>query len=90
MKVSIEKNVLIGLEMLRRDPKFYDYSLTKAIKGYYDTIESLNTRKEWQDGKHFGDCTNEPETCYRCWIEEFDAVIEQYINAKENCEGIND
>ncbi len=26
----------------------------------------------WRGDKHFGDCTNEPMTCHRCLIEEWE------------------
>ena len=27
-------------------------------------------KDDWRDGKHMGDCTGEPNTCYRCLVEE--------------------
>ena len=33
----------------------------------------------WADGKHFGDCTNEPQTCCRClhegYLKEADQIL---------------
>lgn len=28
--------------------------------------------KEWINGKHSGDCTNQPHTCHRCLVEQWE------------------
>jgi hypothetical protein len=36
-------------------------------KSYFDTATTENA---WKDGKHWGDCTKVPMTCFRCLCEE--------------------
>lgn len=31
----------------------------------------------WADGHHFGDCTNQPQTCSRCFLETYERLVRE-------------
>ena len=53
-------------------------------------LDSLETAPFWANGKHSGDCTNEPFTCNRCLAEEIykgaDTIIAE-LDAEATLEG---
>lgn len=46
-------------------------TIEETIQRWYNILKALHTEKCWADGKHCGDCTKEPATCYRCLVGEF-------------------
>lgn len=51
----------------------FEKEFDKNVKG------ALN-EEYWKDGKHFGDCTSEPNTCMRCFYEECIDVAERMLD----------
>lgn len=38
---------------------------------------------QWKDGKHSGDCTDEPCSCHRCFMERYYKMAEKIIDLDE-------
>lgn len=38
----------------------------------------------WSDGKHHGDCTKQPSTCPRCYVEEYEAEARAYFASDDS------
>lgn len=48
----------------------HDLTVEQEIKNWKSYVETTLTSPEWKDGKHCGDCTKVPATCFRCMCEE--------------------
>ena len=42
-----------------------------ANKMFKDSIAWFTKEGPWKDGKHCGDCTNDPIACVTCFVEEY-------------------
>jgi hypothetical protein len=50
--------------------KEYDNPIS-AINKFKGFIKVMEEEDCWKDGKHSGDCTKVPATCFRCLVEEY-------------------
>jgi len=58
-------------------------TLEKAQLRWEDWLGALDT-KEWYDGKHFGDCTKECNTCMRCLVNNLRREAEDVLDLVMN------
>lgn len=56
----------------------YDDPLS-AIKKFKGFVKVMEEEDCWKDGKHCGDCTKVPATCFRCLVEDYRARASKLI-----------
>jgi hypothetical protein len=48
----------------------WDFEYDDMVGQWPRMLEVMNGNPLWADGKHCGDCTNQPHTCQRCLVED--------------------
>jgi len=56
------------------------YSGIKFDKEYQRCMKDPLEEEPWKDGKHLGDCTNDPCSCCRCLYEESIEDVKKELN----------
>jgi len=52
----------------------------QALKFWRIMKRSVKEDPPWKDGRHSGDCTNEPFSCHRCFSERHYRIADKIIN----------
>lgn len=68
------------IEVDGKEVEITDFSsYEEAIKWWSNVTESIGKDPLWSDGKHSGDCTKQPWTCFRCVVEEYRSYAAQWL-----------
>ena len=61
------RRAALSAELL--EPIIWDYQYDDMLGRWPEMVRIMETDPHWANGKHFGDCTNQCQTCQRCLVE---------------------
>lgn len=59
---------------------YHDFtSVKQGFQVWNNLVKALSDTECFKNGEHCGDCTNEPQSCIRCLIEDYVKKAKQFV-----------